>query len=329
MKHISIIMPKGIVIVDTIISSYNLLQMANAFKKRNGEVVPYKIDLVSDTLDEVAYHGGMVKVKPTATISEIEKTDLVLVTSISGNLDQAVEVNQHFIDWIKKQRIEHAADLASLCRGAVLLAETGLVNEKTCSTHWAIHDQFKERFPKVNLVPEAIISEDNGIYSSGGAYSFLNFIIYLIERLYGRETAIWISKMSEIEFDRINQGHFSIFNGQKEHSDEEVLAAQEYLEEHYSERISIDELAHKFNISSRNFLRRFKKATFNTPLEYLQRVRIEAAKKMLETTVMNVQEVMFNLGYNDDKSFRTVFKKYTGITPAEYRGKYNREMAMS
>ena len=133
--------------------------------------------------------------------------------------------------------------------------------------------------------------------------------------------------MSEIEFDRINQGHFTIFNGQKDHSDEEIKAAQENFKQHYEEKLSVEDLVKQFNISSRNFLRRFKKATFNTPLENFQRVRIEAAKKMLESTVMNVQEVMFNLGYNDDKSFRTVFKKYTRITPADYRSKYNREMA--
>lgn len=329
MKHVSILMPKGIVVVDTIISSFNLFQMANSYyKQQNGEPL-LEIDLVADTNEAVSYQNGLIQVQPSKSIDQVESTDLVILGAIAGSIDDAVSNNEAIINWLKVQRIEKGAEIASLCRGAVLLAETGLLNGKDCSTHWFIHDEFKARYPKVNLVPESIISEDNGLYSSGGAYSFLNFIIYMIERFYGREIAIWCSKMSEIEFDRISQGQFTIFNGQKEHSDEEIKQAQEFIESNYDKKISIDELAKQFNISSRNFLRRFKKATYNTPLEYLQRVRIEVAKKKLESTVMNVQEVMFSLGYNDDKSFRTVFKKYTGITPAEYRSKYNREMAMS
>ncbi len=210
-----------------------------------------------------------------------------------------------------------------------MLAETGLLNGKSCATHWTAHDIFRKRYPKVELVPEKIIVEDNGIYSSGGAYSFLNFILYLIEKYYGRENAIWCSKVSEIEFDRIEQGHFMIFSGQKDHNDEPIKEAQEYIEEHFAEKISIEHLAERSAISKRNFLRRFKRATANTPLEYIQRVKIEAAKKILESTTSTINEVMYDVGYNDTKSFRNTFKKHTGLSPIEYRKKYNREMAFA
>jgi transcriptional regulator GlxA family with amidase domain len=177
------------------------------------------------------------------------------------------------------------------------------------------------------LLPEKIISEDNGIYSSGGAYSFLNMLIHLIEKYYGRETAIRCSKVAEIEYDRTDQNQFVIFNGQKEHSDEAIKEVQEYIEQHFADQLNVEALANNAAISLRNFVRRFKKATNNTPLEYIQRVRVEAAKKKLESSTLTVQQAMYASGYSDDKSFRNLFKKYSGLTPVEYRKKYNREMA--
>lgn len=316
--------------LDTIIGPYNLFLMANAHYKELQGIKEnlFHVDLVGRSREDVMYQR-LFSVSPTKTIDEVKNTDLIIVSAISGNLDKGIERNQDLINWIRKQRIEKGAELASLCKGAVLLAETGLLNGKSCATHWTIHNYFKSKYPKVNLIPEKIISEDNGIYSSGGAYSFLNFMLFLIEKYYGRETAIYCSKVSEIEFDRLEQGHFMVFNGQKMHSDETIMNAQAYIEEHFEEKLSINELADRFSVSPRSFLRRFKKATANTPLEYIQRVKIEAAKKLLESTIQNIQEVMFGVGYNDEKAFRNTFKKYTGLSPLAYRSKYNREMAMA
>ena len=216
-----------------------------------------------------------------------------------------------------------------MCRSAFILAETGLLNGKTCATHWFVHQQFENKYSKIRLLPDSIISEDNGIYSSGGAYSFLNMIIYLIEKYYGREVAIWCSKMAEIDFDRMNQNQFVIFSGQKDHNDETIKEVQNYIEEKFEEKLNVEELANKFAISNRNFIRRFKKATHNTPLEYIQRVKVEVAKKSFESSTLNINQVMYNVGYNDDKAFRKTFKKYTGLSPLEYRRKFNREMAFS
>ena len=330
MKHVSILVPSGNAIIDTIIAPYNLLRMANAYYKQlNGLKEDYfKIDLVSLSIEPVIYQG-LFQITPTKTINEIKKTDLIIVTAISGNLEKEIDRNAEYVPWIKKHRIENDTEIASLCKGAFLLAETGLLNGKSCATHWTAHELFKHRYPLVNLIPEKIISEDNGIYSSGGAYSFLNFMLYLIEKYCGRETAIWCSKVSEIEFDRLNQNQFMIFSGQKEHDDEEVKSAQVYIENNYEHKLNIDEIANEVNVSGRSFLRRFKKATSNTPLEYIQRVKIEAAKKKLESTTLNINEVMYGIGYNDEKAFRNTFRKYSGLAPLEYRKKYNREMAFS
>ena len=330
MKHISVIVPAGTSIVDTIIAPYNLLNMANSYTKRLKKLseAPYKIDLVGLSNEPITYQG-LFSIQPTATIKDIQKTDLIIVSPISGNLEREIDRNLDFVQWIRKQRIENDSEIASLCKGAFLLAETGLLNNKTCATHWTAHEEFQQRYPEVKLIPEKIICEDSGIYSSGGAYSILNFTLYLIERYFGRETAIWCSKISEIEFDRISQNEFIIFSGQKEHSDEPIKKAQHYIENNFEKKLNIKEIADMVHMNSRSFLRRFKKATANTPIEYIQRVKIEAAKKKLESTAETILEIMYGIGYNDEKAFRNTFKKYSGISPKEYRNKYNREMAFT
>ncbi len=330
MKHISILVPRGNSVVDTIIATYNLFKMANAYhQKMNGLLKPiFTIDLVSADGEPVTYQN-LFTIRPTASMVDLVKTDLILISSISGDLEKAIETNRQMVNWIKKQRIEHHSELASLCKGAFLLAETGLVNGKNCATHWTSHNLFKQKYPKVNLVEESIICESNGIFSSGGAYSILNFTLYLIERYFGRETAIWVSKISEIDFDRMSQSQFIVFSGQKEHTDEEIKTAQEFIESNYADKLNVEAIAANVNLNVRSFLRRFKKATSNTPSEYIQRVRIEAAKRKLESTTETVSEVMIGIGYNDEKAFRNTFRKYSGLSPKEYQMKYNREMAFA
>ena len=330
MKHLSIVIPEGHLILDTIVGTLNLFRMANSYAKRIGKAQEdiFAIDLVSRAKDPIVCHQFFA-VQPTKTLTEVEKTDLIIITSITGNMEKALAQNEDLIHWIKEKRMTDDAKVASLCRSAFILAETGLLNDKSCTTHWAVHPEFAQKYDKVRLLPERIISEDNGIYTSGGAYSFLNLVIYLIEKYYGRETAIWCSKMAEIDFDRDNQSQFIIFSGQKEHSDEAIKEVQQYIEDHFEEKLNVESLAQQFAISTRNFIRRFKKATQNTPFEYIQRVKVEVAKKRFESSPLNITEVMYQVGYNDEKAFRKTFKKYTGLSPLEYRKKYNREMAIS
>ena len=330
MKHLSIVIPEGHLILDTIVGTLNLFKMANHYARRIGKTREniFAVDLVALNRSPITCHQ-FFEVKPTKTLDEVEHTDLIIITSIVGNLEEALQENKDLIQWLRQKRISCDAEIASLCRSAFILAETGLLNGKSCATHWEVHQQFQRKYDKIDLLPEKIISEDNGIYTSGGAYSFLNMILYLIEKSYGREVAIWCSKMGEIEFDRMNQNQFVIFNGQKDHSDDTIRAIQLYIEDHFAEKISIDALAQKFALSNRNLIRRFKKATQNTPYEYIQRVKVEAAKKSFESSTLQINEVMYDVGYNDEKAFRKVFKKYTGLSPLEYRKKFNREMAIA
>jgi len=175
-------------------------------------------------------------------------------------------------------------------------------------------------------VTEKVITDENGIYSSGGAFSYLNLILYLIEKYAGRDISILAAKVFAIEVERDNQLSFTIFQGQKGHEDEQVKKAQEFIEQNFHEKISVDQLASMFALGRRNLERRFKKATSNTVVEYIQRVKVEAAKMSLESSRENVNEVMYKVGYTDNKAFRSTFKKFTGLSPLQYKGKYNRDL---
>jgi transcriptional regulator GlxA family with amidase domain len=237
---------------------------------------------------------------------------------------KAMKRNKLLVDWIEQQ-YKHGAEIASMCTGTFMLASAGLLDGKNCSTHWSAADTFRTMFPKVNLQADKLITDEHGIYTNGGAYSFLNLVIYLVEKYYDRQTAIYCSKIFQIEMDRQSQSAFTIFTGQKLHGDEMVQKAQAYIESKVDEKISVEDLSSKFAVGRRNFDRRFIKATGNTPVEYSQRVKIEAAKKAFETSRKTINEVMYDVGYSDVKAFREVFRKITGISPLAYRSKYNKE----
>ncbi|MEX2639348.1 MAG: helix-turn-helix domain-containing protein, partial [Balneolales bacterium] len=224
--------------------------------------------------------------------------------------------------WIIRQ-YKQGAEVASLCVGAYLLAATGLLKGKKCSTHWAHAAAFRNLYPDVDLVDDRIMTAVDGIYTSGGAYSYLNLLLYLIEKNTNREVAVLASKMFMIDIDRDSQSPFIIFEGQKDHGDELVREAQQIIENSYNQKIAVADLASRVTLSRRTFERRFKTSTANTVYEYIQRVKVEAAKKQLEMGRKTVSEVMYDVGYSDTKSFRDLFKRVTGMSPVDYRIKFN------
>jgi transcriptional regulator GlxA family with amidase domain len=273
---------------------------------------------------KVQFYDGLFAVKPHVHISSVQKTDVIIIPSLNHNYEKAVKKNRLLTDWIVKQ-YKGGAEIASICTGAFILAASGLLDGRRCSTHWAAADNFRHRFPDVILETDSLITDENGIYTNGGAYSFLNLLIYLVEKYYDRQTAIFCSKVFQIEMDRQSQSPFTIFTGQKLHGDEMVKKAQSYIESKVPEKISVEQLSSRFAVSRRSFDRRFIKATGNTPAEYSQRVKIESAKKAFETSRKTINEVMYEVGYSDMKAFREVFKKITGMSPMEYRTRYNKE----
>lgn len=327
MKHISILVPKKNAVLSSIVGPYKIFSAVNQFMEAGTDrKTPFfDIHLVGIEPNTMLYQGAF-SIHCDRTINEIEKTDLIIIPACTPQtLAKDIEENYDFVPWIKRQRERHGTEVASFCLGAFLLAETGLVDGKSCTTHWAGMEMFRNLYPKVHLISNKVVTDEDGIYTSGGAYSFLNLLLHLVDKYCGRETAIYVSKFFEIEIDRDNQNQFAIFQGQKDHDDEAIKKAQQFIEGNVSQKITVEQLAEKYSISRRNFVRRFKKATQNTPSVYIQRVKVEAAKKNLESTQHNVNEVMNKVGYADQKAFRTVFKKYVGLSPIAYRGKYNRK----
>lgn len=324
MKHLSILVPNGEGNnLSSIVGAYKIIRKANDYWVQNGNKSIFNIQLVGIS-ETVAFYDEVFTVKPHTTIAQIAKTDLIIIPSLNHNYEKSVEANALFIDWIAKQ-YKNGAEIASICTGAFLLAATGLLDGKSCSTHWSAAESFRTQFPKVNIKPDKLITDESGIYTNGGAYSFLNLMIYLVEKYYDRPTAIFCAKVFQIEIDRNTQSEFSIFTGQKHHDDEIIQQAQQYIETNMNEKITIEDLSSKFNIGRRNFDRRFIKATGNTPIEYSQRVKVEIAKKAFETNRKTINEVMYEVGYSDVKAFREVFRKITGMSPLEYKNKYYKE----
>ena len=324
MKHLTIIVPNGEGNnLSSIVGGYKIFTRANAYWKETNRKELFTIQLAGIS-KEVGFYDGLFTVKPHTHISSITKTNLIIIPSLNHNYQKAVKGNQLLIDWIEQQ-YNQGAEIASICTDAFMLASSSLLDGKSCSTHWAAADNFRTMFPKVNLQTDQLITDENGIYTNGGAYSFLNLIIYLIEKYYDRQTAIFCSKVFQIEMDRNSQSAFTIFTGQKLHGDEMIQQAQCYIESKLHEKISVEHLSSRFAVGRRNFDRRFIKATGNTPVEYSQRLKIESAKKALETSRKTINEVMYEVGYSDVKAFREVFIKITGMSPLEYRGRYNKE----
>ena len=323
MKHITILVPKG-GILGSIEGPRQVFSGVNMYAASMGKDPVFKIELVGLSR-ETPLVKGIYTIRTDRVISKVKKTDLIIIPAIDGDLKKALHENHDFIPWIQKQ-YKAGAEVASLCVGAFILASTGLMAGRRCATHWVAANQFRAMFPDIDLVTEKVVTDENGIYTSGGAYSYLTLVLYLIEKYPGRGAGIFCAKIFAIDIDRESQSPFMMFSGQKEHEDLPIKKAQTYIEANFQDKITVEDLASMLALSRRNLARRFKKATANTVIEYIQRVKIEAAKMNLENSRENVSEVMYKVGYTDTKSFRNTFKRITGLSPVQYRTKYNREV---
>lgn len=321
MKKVSILVPESSVLQAVADPQY-LFSAVNQFMLVSGKQPLFDVQLVG-LKKTVKLNEGLYSVNTSQLLNDVKQTDLIVIPALFGNMKEAVDKNQKLLPWIVQQ-YTNGAEVASLCVGAFLLASTGLLKGKKCSTHWGFQNEFREMFPDVELVDGSIITEEHRIYSSGGANSYWNLLLHLVEKYTDRQTAILASKYFAIDIDRDSQAAFAVFQGQKNHADEEIKRAQLYIENNIQEKITIDELADAVVLGRRSFERRFKAATNNTVLEYINRIKIEFAKRSFESNRKNINEVMYDVGYTDTKAFRTIFKKITGLTPIEYRNKYNK-----
>ena len=320
MKNILFLLPDALLKPTSLFSAIEVFEMANQFSRKysGDEFYSLKIGGVNASQGLLDSH---LEIK-TESIRPSYKPDLIIIPGINPQNSCITKVDEWQIKWIVKH-YKLGAEVASLCTGTFLLAATGLLKNIECTTHWKAEEPFRAMFPDVKLCSDHIITDNSGIYTAAGASSSLNLLLYLIEKYNGREAALYCAKMLQIDINRKSQSVFILFEGQKNHSDMEIRKVQEYIEVNIESKITVESLTELFNISKRNFIRRFKKATNNLPNEYIQRVKIESAKRDLEVGRKNINEIMYSVGYSDAKAFRTTFKKIAGLTPIEYKTKFS------
>ena len=259
--------------------------------------------------------------------SNADTYDIVLIPAFKqDSMPNALQENRKWVSWLLNQ-YDSGATVASFCTGAFLLASTGLLDNKPATTHINAEYTFANAFPNVRLQADAVVTEENKIYTSGGATNSFHLMMRLIEIYCSRKMAVKAAKVFSIDLDRTQQSYFGTFAPIEDHGDELVKQTQEEIKKNFREANTIEEIITDVPASRRNLVRRFKQVTGITPIEYLQKTRIEAAKQLLEQSRQSVMEVMFESGYNDLKSFRSLFKKNVGMTPTAYREKFNNLVA--
>jgi len=318
MKHVSII-PLYDATLTSIDSSFQLFSRVNDFLKYQRKPAFYDIEIVGT---EKNTQLGMYSINSNKTIADVKKTDVIVLPLLCGNFTKAIEENQKYTSWLLQQ-YHNGAEIVCLCVGSFYLASTGLLDGKKCAVHWAARNEFAGLFPKVSITDSSIITDEQGIYTCGGGYSYLNLVLYIFEKHLGREISILASKMFEIDIERKSQNPFAIFIGQKKHGDETVLKAQEWIENNPTQTYTVEDICAQLGVAKRTFERRFKKSTGNSIVEYVRRVKVEFAKKQLESGRKTINEIIYETGYNDIDAFRKVFKKLTDLSLIEYRRKYS------
>lgn len=280
---------------------------------------PIEVTLVGETREVVA--AGGVRLRCDASLDGVRRSDLVLVPPVDPDVPAHLELNRAVVPWLR--RVQRAgADVASACTGAFLLAEAGLLDGKAATTHWAFQPLFAHRYPRVRLRPQAIVVDQGRTITAGGATSFLSLALYVVERIFGADVARMASRMFLIDVNKSPQGAYAIFGTQKDHGDEEILRAQEIVESDVARCPPIEELGRRVGMSRRSFVRRFKSATGDVPRDYVQRVRVEAAKRELEKAGPSISTIASRVGYSDVVAFRHLFTRWTGLSPSDWRARY-------
>jgi transcriptional regulator GlxA family with amidase domain len=278
---------------------------------------PFEVVTASEDGRPVHLEGG-ITLQPDRAVARIRKTDLVFVPTIGLDLDRAFAGNRRMIRFIGRQA-EQGTAIAAVCSGVAMLAETGLLEGRPATTHWAIAEQFRKRYPRVDWKPDLFITESGNIYCGGGVYAALDLCLYLVERFAGYEVARQCGRALLIDPPRTWQASFSAPLLNQQHHDAKIQQAQDYLHEHFNAPVAVDELARRVGMSTRNFTRRFRQATGEPPMTYLHKLRVNCARQLLEADFRSVQEVCYEVGYEDIPFFRKIFRRYTGLAPKEYR----------
>jgi transcriptional regulator GlxA family with amidase domain len=258
---------------------------------------------------------------PKLSIHDIERTDIIIIPASGLDIAGCVAQSSALLPWLREW-YARGAYIAGVCTGVALLAEAGLLDGRQATTHWAVANQLRQRYPNVIWRPELFVTEDRRLLCSGGVYASIDLSLYLVEKFCGHEIALQCAKALLVSMPRSRQSGYSVLPLSRPHADEKIRAAEEYLQKHYNLDVSIKILADRVGMGPRNFIRRFKAATGHLPGAYGQMLRVAAAKELLESGAPSIQTVCTRIGYGDVGYFRSLFKRHTGMTPAEYRSQF-------
>lgn len=263
-----------------------------------------------------------LQLRPQFALRDIRRTDIIILQAPGWDVLAPVTRDPLLIAWLRKWHAR-GAYIAGICTGVASLAEAGILDGHQATTHWGVAHVLRERYPKVRWRTDQFVTEDRGVFCSGGIYASLDLSLYLVEKFCGHEVALQCAKSLLVSMPRSRQSGYSVAPLSRPHSDDRIRRAEEYLQQHFSRGVSIGQLARQVAMSPRNLIRRFKSATGRLPGAYLQMLRISAAREMLERGGSAVQEICAKIGYADVGFFRAVFKRHTGMTPAEYRRRFS------
>jgi len=261
--------------------------------------------------------------QPDRSIADIGQTDLIIVSGIWCEVEQLITKHRPTVEWLLKQH-QQGAKIACLHTGAFLLAETGLLDNKAATVYWRMVDEFKSRYPKVILQPEKNITSAGNLFCAAGVTSGVEMGIYLLEKFWGVSVAAKVSRHFLMDIPKAPVEFQLALDQQKRHSDARIQTAQQWMESNFSSDFLLDEVAEKVGLSLRSFRRRFKDATGETPMQYLQRIRIETAKQLLATSTLGIDQIGYRVGYEDASYFSRIFKQKLNVTPGEYRASRQR-----
>ncbi|MET4699142.1 transcriptional regulator GlxA family with amidase domain [Constrictibacter sp. MBR-5] len=273
----------------------------------------------------------LVSISPACAVADVERPDLVFVPAgglpvedlvETGYLiDEVIARNAAIVPWLRRWA-DDGARIAGVCSGVALIAQAGLLDGKQATTHWALDAVYRDRFPNVDWQTDRLITDAGDVYCGGGINAAADLALYLVEKFGSRAIALECAKSLLIEMPRALQLTFAQGGLRRPHGDAAIASAEDWLHANFTQPVNLEALAAQLAMSPRNFVRRFKTATGHTPREYLQGLRVAAAKHHLETGRRTVQQVCDAVGYRDPIFFRNLFRRYTGLCPARYRERF-------
>lgn len=280
----------------------------------------FEMEIAAATQEPVQTNGG-VWVRPDVELGSVRGSDLILLPPLLYARLPKKEELSHVVPLLAESYLK-GVRIGAMCTGSFVLASTGLLDGKIATTNWLFVKKFKRLFPQVILKPERILTEDNGLICSGAMTAMYNLALYVIELFGSDALSRRCSRLMLVDHHRKSQLPYMATVFRKNHGDDQILDAQHWLEDNYNTGFTIDDVANNVGLSPRHFKRRFKTATGESPSRYLQQMRLEAAKTMLETSIENIEIITQHVGYEDSRTFRRLFKQYTSLSPREYRARF-------